>query len=286
MSVRKRFLPPGWYPSDKESVAEAIRTMSRKFPALSTTSGVAGVVPHAGWEFSGSLALEVMSCLSRSIDTIVIIGGHLGPADGILCAMEDFYDTPLGTMPADAGLLNALAGSVRIGEDRCADNSVEVQLPFAKYLFPDARVLGLRASPSADAVRLGAAIARAGRETGRRIAVVGSTDLTHYGSNYGFSPAGQGERARAWVREVNDRRFLDALVSMDCASILDLATRERSACSAGGALCAVSFGREMSVHEGRLLRYMTSYEVHPAESFVGYAGVLYSPLDTAKSPPK
>ncbi|HUI72061.1 MAG TPA: AmmeMemoRadiSam system protein B, partial [Spirochaetia bacterium] len=49
----------------------------------------------------------------------------------------------------------------------------------------------------------------------------------------------------------------------------------RSACSAGGALGAVSFAKEMGVSKGALLRYMTSFDVHPAESFVGYAGVLY-----------
>ncbi len=285
MSVRKRFLPPGWYPSGKEGTLEAIRGMSRGFPAHSAASGIAGVVPHAGWEFSGSLALEVMSCLSRSIDTIVIIGGHLGPSDGLLCATEDLYETPLGTMRADTELRDSLARTFRVQEDRCADNSVEVQLPLAKYFFPNACVLGMRASPSEVAVQLGLAIAKAGREKGRSIAIVGSTDLTHYGPNYGFSPAGEGEKARAWVRDVNDRRFLDALAAMDCGAVLELAARERSACSAGGALCAVSFAREMGADKGQLLRYTTSYEVHPAESFVGYAGVLYSPAHAVQRPP-
>jgi hypothetical protein len=284
MSVRRRFLPPGWYPSEMKSAKEAIEAMLHLIPAQPPATGVAGVVPHAGWEFSGSLSLEVMSCISRSIDTIVIIGGHLGPSDGILCLMEDSYETPLGIMRADVGLRDELAGSIRMREDRWADNSVEVQLPFAKHLFPGAAVLGLRASPSNDAVRLGLAIAQAGRNLDRRIAVVGSTDLTHYGSNYGFSPAGQGERARSWVRDVNDRRFIEALTCMDSTAILELANRERSACSAGGALSAVSFAREMGVQEGRLLRYMTSYEIHPAESFVGYAGVLYNPVNAIQGP--
>jgi MEMO1 family protein len=66
-----------------------------------------------------------------------------------------------------------------------------------------------------------------------------------------------------------------ALTAMDGGAMLALAGRERSACSAGAALAAVSFAREMGVREGKLVRYMTSYDVHPAESFVGYAGVLF-----------
>ena len=277
MNERKRFLPPGWYPAVAEDVTDAIQAMERSMPRRPGGSGIAGVVPHAGWEFSGCLALEVMSCLSRSMDTIVIIGGHLGPSDGILCAMEDSYQTPLGSLEADGALRDVLSKSFPLREDRYADNSVEIQLPFAKYLFPKARALWLRAAPSEQAVKLGMALASAGREGGRRIAVVGSTDLTHYGPNYGFAPVGGGEKARRWVAEVNDRRFVCALLTMDATGVLDLSGREKSACSAGGALAAATFARGMGVTHGKLLRYMTSYEIHQAESFVGYAGILYSP---------
>ncbi|HTP58015.1 MAG TPA: AmmeMemoRadiSam system protein B, partial [Spirochaetia bacterium] len=186
MRERKRFLPPGWYPSGAEGVTDAIKAMARSFTRRPPEHGIAGVIPHAGWEFSGGLAFEVMSCLSRSIDTIVIIGGHLGPSDGILCAMEDTFQTPLGSLHADGWLRDTVSRPLALQEDSCADNSVEIQLPFAKYLFPDAGMLWLRAAPSEEAVKLGVALAAAGREGGRCLAIVGSTDLTHYGPNYGF----------------------------------------------------------------------------------------------------
>jgi len=276
MRVRKRYLPPGWYPGDAAQTREAIEGMARTLQPGSAR-GVAGIVPHAGWEFSGSLALEIFTLLSRNIDTIVIIGGHLGPADGILCASEEAYETPLGHLPADLELLEALKGSITLREDRYADNTVEIQLPFVRHLFPQARALGLRASPSKDAERLGRAIAECGGKVGRRVAVAGSTDLTHYGTNYGFQPAGRGERARDWVRETNDRRFIDSLLAMDADAAIERAVRERSACSAGGAVASLSFARERGATRGTLVRYATSDEVHPSESFVGYAGILYSP---------
>jgi AmmeMemoRadiSam system protein B len=133
----------------------------------------------------------------------------------------------------------------------------------------------MRASPSAEAGHLGAALARAANTLGKRIAVAGSTDLTHYGTSYGFAPAGSGEPAQKWVREVNDRRFIDSLLALDFDAALERALRERSACSAGGALAALSFARENGVSRGELVRYMTSLDVRPADSFVGYAGVLY-----------
>jgi AmmeMemoRadiSam system protein B len=275
MRVRKRHLPPGWYPSEAADAKGAIAMMEKSFthdPAF----GIACIVPHAGWEFSGGLALEVLSRISRTMDTIVIIGGHLGPADGIVCAYEDAYETPLGLITADLELLAEIRKTLAMEEDRSPDNTVEVQLPFVRHLFPAARVLGIRSSPSRDADRLGKTLAQAARTLGRRVAVAGSTDLTHYGRSYGFAPEGSGDHAVQWVREVNDRRLIESLVAMDFDSALGRALRERSACSAGGALAAMSFARENGVREGKLLRYMSSFDLHPADSFVGYAGILYA----------
>jgi AmmeMemoRadiSam system protein B len=275
MRVRRRYLPPGWYPGAEEKAREAIEDMERSIHP-EPARGIAGIVPHAGWEFSGNLAFEVFSRISRTMDTIVIIGGHLGPADGILCAFEDSYETPFGELPADLELLAALRAAVPVSEDRSADNTVEVQLPFVKYLFPNARVLGMRVSPSRDADRLGKALAEAARGLKRSVGVAGSTDLTHYGSSYGFAPAGSGNKALRWVREVNDHRFIESVLAMEFDTALERALKERSACSAGGALAALSFARENGVRQGKLLRYSTSFDVHPGDSFVGYAGILYS----------
>jgi hypothetical protein len=274
MRIRRRFLPSGWYPDTPERTREMIGRLSRGLPAPAAP-GIAGIVPHAGWEFSGRLALEVFSCLSRSIDTIVIIGGHLGPADGIVSAAEDAYETPLGPVTADLELLEALRGALDIREDRAADNTVEVQLPFVRHLFPTVRVLGMRAAPSEEARRLGEELARVERGLNRRFGVIGSTDLTHYGTSYGFQPAGEGERAVEWVKDKNDRRFIEALLALDFDAALQRALKERSACSAGGALAAMTFARDKGITAGSLLGYSTSYDVHPAESFVGYAGILY-----------
>jgi hypothetical protein len=115
----------------------------------------------------------------------------------------------------------------------------------------------------------------AARAAGIRVAVVGSTDLTHYGPNYGFAPRGSDARAVDWVKNVNDRRFIEALLAMDEAGALARANGERSACSAGGAVAAMAFARESGASRGELIDYRTSRDVFPGESFVGYAAVVY-----------
>ena len=104
--------------------------------------------------------------------------------------------------------------------------------------------------------------------------LLGSTDLTHYGPSYDFAPEGSGEAAVRWVREVNDRRFIDAVVALDGEEAVRLALRERSACSAGAAAAAIAFARAGGATAARLLHYRTSLDVMPAASFVGYAAIL------------
>ena len=66
------------------------------------------------------------------------------------------------------------------------------------------------------------------------------------------------------------------MLALDIDGALERAARERSACSIGGAAAAMSFARATGAHSGRLLGYMTSHDIRPDESFVGYAGIIYS----------
>jgi MEMO1 family protein len=276
MRIRKRSLPSGWYPADERSVRQKVQEYLASSPEPEKQSAMAGIVPHAGWDFSGALACEVFRRIRQSVRTVVVVGGHLGPEDGILGAMEDGYDTPLGVLEADRELLEALRERIRVDPDRAPDNTVEIQLPILKALLPGVRALALRAPPARQALDLGRELASLQDSLGARIAVVGSTDLTHYGPNYGFLSAGHGEQARKWVEETNDRRFVESLISMDLEEAIRRSIAERSACSAGGAVAAAGFAQACGITGGTLIRYTTSLEVHPSQSFVGYAAIVYA----------
>ena len=282
MSVRPRALPAGWYPEGETQTRRQIEGFLKLAGNADIHVGLrpgqsacAGVAPHAGWEFSGRLACLVLRCLEPGIQTVVVVGGHMHPGDGVLAAFEDGYETPLGTLPADLELLACLRERVQIAEDRWQDNTVEVQLPFVRHLVPRARALGLRVAPSAEAVALGEALGACAAQLDRKLAVIGSTDLTHYGPNYGFTPLGTGPEALAWVREHNDRRLLDSLLALQHERTLELARREHSACSAGAAVAAARFAELHGAHRGHLLDYATSYDRYPGSSFVGYAAISF-----------
>ena len=274
MKIRTRSLPPGWYPDTASETESVIKRLISSFKH-GYTNAIAGIAPHAGWEFSGKVALSVLTALSAELDTIVVVGGHLHKTDGILSAFEEGYETPFGIIEADLELLEYLKQNIVLREDIYADNTVEVHIPFIKYLFPGVKLLALRAAPSEEAIKLGRAIANAAVKINKKIAVVGSTDLTHYGPNYGFMPEGTGEKAVKWVMEVNDKGFINDLLNFKTEDALEHANKHKSACSAGGAAAALSYAINRGSKKSVLLNHYTSNTIYPSDSFVGYAGIIY-----------
>ena len=93
------------------------------------------------------------------------------------------------------------------------DNTIELQLPFIRHFFGPVPIVPIGVPPSSEALQIADEVVTYARAQNRRIKLVGSTDLTHYGPNYAFTGQGRGDAAVKWVREDNDRRFIDALLA-------------------------------------------------------------------------
>jgi AmmeMemoRadiSam system protein B len=232
------------------------------------------VVPHAGWGYSGSLACRTIARLRLPVETVVVVGGHLRSSDPILLAPEETFATPLGDLQVNVGLKTIIQDRFPTMPDLHTDNTVEIQLPIIAYLFETARIVYVRSPPSELAAQLGQLIAEyAHSHPG--VAVVGSTDLTHYGPAYGFVGHGNGSQALDWVKTRNDARFINALLRGEPESIVSMAQTHRCACSAGAAATAAAFAQACGCTRSEMIDYHTSYDVSPSESFVGYVGVGY-----------
>jgi len=246
---------------------------------------VAGIVPHAGWIFSGAVAAKVFKCLSTASapDTFVMLGAvHTWRPRGNSLYARGSWETPLGEVKIDeevaAQLLHLL--SEDIIEDPLAhegEHSIEVQLPFIKYLRPDAKIVPVAMPPHENSHMTGKKIGEALSVIGKRIVIVGTTDLTHYGDAYGFTPYGYGNEAKKLMVE-NDRRMIELALSLKSRDILKEAERNRNACGPGALAATVSAARAMGAKKGHLVEYTTSYDVMPEGEFqmaVGYAGIVF-----------
>ncbi|MDR2634292.1 MAG: AmmeMemoRadiSam system protein B [Treponema sp.] len=284
MTLRKRALPQGWYPQDEEEIRRFLSPFSPQ-----ARKARAALAPHAGWAYSGAIAATAVSALDSQADTVVIIGGHLPAGLPPLFAEEDWVDSPLGTMEMDRELRSLLRKELQhkhfrrgTAADRYQDNTVEVLVPLVRYFFPQSWLLWLRLPAEMASFEAGSVLFHAGKALNRDMVVLGSSDLTHYGEHYDFSPMGTGKKALDWVREVNDRQFIESLLEGKAERILERALEDRSACCMGAVLATLGFAQAAGAGSGELLAYGTSADAsgpggEVPGSFVGYAALIWPP---------
>jgi AmmeMemoRadiSam system protein B len=189
------------------------------------------------------------------------------------------WETPFGEIEIESTLARELAGrftfTVETARSNVQDNTIEVQLPFIKYFFKNARLVPIGLPPVAKSLEIGRALVETAKGLGLNIKIIGSTDLTHYGRNYGFSPKGAGMNALDWVTRENDAGVIRAMMEMDPEEVIRQARENQNACCAGAAGAAIAAVKQLGAGKAEVIRYATSYDKSPGESFVGYVGMVF-----------
>jgi AmmeMemoRadiSam system protein B len=282
MKARKAMFAGTWYPDQADDCRREIEGFLDEARQWTIPKGpfVGGIVPHAGWYFSGNLACNVIKRLGEGdgVDVIAILGMHLRPGSANVIMAEGAWETPFGELTiADdmAGdLIDQFRFDIETSTDFQPDNTIEVQLPFIRYFLPEVRILPLGIPPQVASLPIGDALAAAAHKRNLKLKVIGSTDLTHYGRNYGMRSHGSGAEALKWVRESNDRRIIEAMLALDGPRVIDEALANQNACCAGAAATALTAATALGAQSPVALQYTTSHEKSPGDSFVGYVGIL------------
>ncbi len=283
MAIRRADFADSWYPGSRSDCLKAIEELEHSCfacPDLKARA-IGGIVPHAGWYYSGLLALSVIRCLKMGTDadTCIIFGRHLHRTGRNFIMKEGAWSTPLGDVAIDSEIAERLADRfpfvVETASRHEPDNTIELQLPFIKYYFPQIRILPLGLPPVADSLAIARAACEISLEMGRKTIALGSTDLTHYGPNYDFAPYGAGETAVNWVKNVNDRRARDLILAMDAEGLLAESLESANACCGGAAGSAVDAAKALGAVRGEEIGYYTSFDIRADSSFVGYSGVVF-----------
>ncbi|HIJ72344.1 MAG TPA: AmmeMemoRadiSam system protein B [Planctomycetes bacterium] len=290
MKSRKPIVSGQFYPAHKNSCIEEIQQMleqakiTRELPDYID----GGIVPHAGWTFSGRLAAMVFSAVkqkNQKVDTFIIFGA----AHGYFGSSPAVYDSghwlsPLGEAAVDdelAELIISTGQAVADTQAHSAEHSIEVQVPFVQHLFAGARIVPIVVPPTEQAVTLGSSIGQIISREYKTIVCIGSTDLTHYGPRYGFTPMGTGKEALDWAGKVNDKRFIDLALKLETQKMLTEAAENGNACGPGAAAATVAAVKELDKNEGILLEHTDSNSVitkrmgTPGSESVGYAAIVF-----------
>ena len=194
----------------------------------SDAKSLGAIVPHAGWVCSGAIAGEAIAAvaLSRPVVDVVVVFGAIHTAIPVELGVLDPH-ARWGMPGGEAEIEKELAAELAADGGRFAvderfhrrEHAVEVELPLICGAWKGAKILPIEMPPNESAVELGETVAKCVAAAGLSAVYLASSDLTHYGPDYGYTPAGIGEAGLEWAKE-NDRRLLDVINGMRAGDVV------------------------------------------------------------------
>lgn len=276
-----------FYPANKGALAERVDRLFLN-ARRHTIDGklVALLVPHAGYEYSGTVAAEAYKSMSPGWKTFVLIGpSHHEPIRGAAIYARGSFVTPLGKIPVDEVLAAELLKNASLFEDsrgiHAPEHSLETQLPFLQRVFSDFKIVPILMNTNDPevATKIGEAVANAA--TGKNALIVISSDLSHY-------------PPKDTARKI-DLTFLRALQRLDpfylSSTYQWLMTRgepglETAACGFSALMAGLSAAKTLGANKATLWRYANSGELtNETEHSVGYSAVAFTRSDNPPADP-
>jgi MEMO1 family protein len=260
MGVRKPTLAGIWYPGDPTVLSSLLTSFFNNTTGLPDCFGI--VVPHAGYAHSGQVMAASYACIDQNFSGtfLVIAPSHRGI--GFYTSELD-WGTPLGTVACNRVLARSLGIPVSDQAIEVEENSLELQMPFIKFRFPNARVVPvlMGSQDYAHTLSLAETILNSADISADDVRVVASSDFSHY--------------VPADVAIKNDAYAIEGLYDLDIRSFYQrLREYNVSACGYGPISVMATLARHMGATNGKLIQYMTSGDTTgDMEQVVGYASI-------------
>lgn len=194
-TVRPAVLAGTWYPADPKALRTRVDSFLATYEADKAPSGrpVIALAPHAGYSYSGPVAGAVFGHLrDLHYDAVFILApSHRTPLERPAVSSLSAFQTPLGDVPLATEIASQLAatGHFEVNDRAHAfEHAVEIQLPLVqRALPPGTPIVPILVSHMDSSRRRRAARALDPWRNDRHLMLV-SSDLTHYGREYGYVP--------------------------------------------------------------------------------------------------
>jgi hypothetical protein len=262
-SIRWPAVAGRFYPSQPQELRHAVQGYLAAAPPASWAGVRAVIAPHAGYVCSGPVAGHSFAALRSATPgnhTVFLLGpAHCAPVHGVGLTDLVAFQTPLGTVPVDREIVQALAtgehGYHWAAAAHRPEHCLEVELPFLQEVLPEFQIVPLLFDEEAEPEQVGADLAARLADDPQTLVVV-SSDLSHY---FPYTMAQQ-----------LDRSFLQAVVDGDAA-----AAARGQACGLQAILSLMVAARKLG-WQARLLTYQNSGDTcGPRQEVVGYGAVAY-----------
>ncbi len=267
-----------FYPADPEE----LQAMVDGFLAgLEPTGGrpLALIAPHAGYIYSGPVAAYAYAELKgQTYEAVVLIGPnhYLADLKGIAVYPGGAFETPLGAVPVDAALAQAILAANPAFENDPAyhtrEHSLEVQLPFLQRVLPGVPIVPIivgRPTPE-NCHALAQALVQVLQ--GRDVLLIASSDLSHYPP---YDDAVEVDRAILAAIETGDvNRFREEIQRQMSRGIPNLQT---TCCGEGAIATVLEAAPGLGANRVQVLHYANSGDspIGDHRQVVGYGAVKF-----------
>lgn len=139
MKIKKSSIAGKFYPSDKNQLLAMLDDFYSCSNNTSEYFSRAIIVPHAGYVFSGKLAMQGYKYLNPATERIFIFApSHYARLFGCVSCSFDEFQTPLGNCFVDVDIVKDFEINDEAFQN---EHSIEIHLPFIKYFFPNAKIV-------------------------------------------------------------------------------------------------------------------------------------------------
>ncbi len=280
--MRKPYAAGGFYPATREELLEILEWCEKNSEKVEIEGKIiAGIVPHAGYIYSGPCAATFYKNLEEnSYDTVIVLGtNHTGLGEKASLLVTEKYLTPLGEIDPDIEFGKKLIESVDFAyespEAHYYEHSIEVQLPFLQKYLKTFKLVPIVVSHLSieEARALAEGILSIAEETGKKILVIASSDFTHHGKIYGYEIFKESPNEK--VRGL-DLEYIERILKLDSKGFYDLLFKYNgTVCGYSSIAVIIELSRVLNL-KSKLLCYYTSADVSGDESIiVGYSSIAF-----------
>ena len=239
------------------------------------------VVPHAGYIYSGAIAAHSYNYLAKNgfAENFIILGpNHTGMGSGVAVMTEGAWETPIGEVPINEKLAKLLFKDI-VDKDENAhsyEHSIEVQLPFLQFISEKKEFnfvpICMAMQDFETSSEVGKIISDSIKQVKEKTVIIASTDFSHAGFNYMSAPP-EGMRVDEYA-EKQDHLAISQILKMNPQSLIETVQKNSiSMCGYGPVAAMLTASKNLGASKAELLKYGTSYEVHPSTSCVGYGAM-------------
>ncbi|MGV8040499.1 MAG: AmmeMemoRadiSam system protein B [Thermoanaerobaculaceae bacterium] len=281
--VRPPAVAGGFYTASAAELRAEVQRYLAAGPAAAQAP-VAVIVPHAGYVYSGATAGKAFAALRGTKASRVILlgpshragfGGGALPAPGIKA-----FATPLGELPVDTQAVEKLREQEGFGGPARAhdgEHCLEVELPFVQETLGSVPIVPVLVGAQTDR-QLARTMARGLADlVGPGVVVVVSSDFTHHGPSYGYSPFGRDARLVGRLEELG-RLTAERAAAIDprgFAAQVDVS--EDTVCGVRPIGVLLELLAHAFTGAGTVVEVTTSAKVsHSNDMVVTYAGIQFA----------